>query len=139
MLLGNLLFKTKVDRSCGREYQILWTRETLTSKYYLSDWDERWTNWLYTVYVMHLSSSISRLLFLNLASGIFAQGREENYYIRTVFKSDRNWWKLEEISLGNGKPFTVRFRSYFIKSLTSRATVIIGDLDHPSPSRTIDF
>ena len=139
MLLGNLLFKTKVDRPCEREYQILWTRETLTSKYYLSDWNDTWTNWLYTVYVMHLSSSISRLLFLNLASGIFAQGREENYYIRTVFKSDRNWWKLEEISLGNGKPFTVWFRSYFIKSLTSRATVIIGDLDHPSPSRTIDF
>ena len=97
----------------------LWTkviRETLTSKYYLSDCDDTWTNWLYTVYVMHLSSSISRLLFLNLASGIFGQGREENYYIRKVFKSDSNWRKLEEISFGNGKPFTVRFRSHFIKS-----------------------
>ena len=88
-----------------------------------SDWDVPWNSCLYTIYVMHLSSSISRLLFLNFVNGIFGQGSDENYYIRTVFKvlpqSGTNWLKLhletrrKTILFTVGSGHTQEFQRYF--------------------------
>ena len=100
---------------------------------YLSDWDDTWKNCLYTVYVMHLSSSISRLLFLNLASGIFGQGREENYYIRKVFKSDTNWRKNCK------KSVTWKWEAFYseIPVLLHQVFNLKGNRDHWRPRSSI--